>query len=186
MKRVKIILLCLFIFSFGTKTFAQLEPSIYSGFIIGRQINGTVPLGTELKYKQVSFETALIYIFETGFFQVHDFPQRQRIDFELGIKYHFDNKVFIGLNYGYLDGPHYKCGTAHTDNEVLKKMRGFTWSLGYRRSICKQFWLAGFAGITYKLGTEQYVDIGFFGPVTPIQPASFRGGVTLGYNLYKQ
>jgi len=177
----KIILLSLFILLFGTKTFAQIQmkpSSIYTGVMGLNNLNFSIPVGCEWQYKQFSFEVAPVFVLMQGLGSVTIIPDWQRFDFDLGIKYHFGKGIFTGLNYGYVDGPlYYK----NTDNDKGGKLRGFTWSLGYRHTISGTFYASAFAGLTFRHGYEQY-EYRFFGS-SPAESTSFRIGLTIGYKL---
>jgi len=182
MKIIKIILLSLFALPLGTKTFAQMKPSsIYTGVTcLYDELNLSFPLGCEWQYKQFSFETAVVVVLG-GLSSVSHFSTWRHLDFDLGAKYFSSTGVFMGLNYGYVDGPLYNVNTEYGDDKGNKKLRGFTWSFGYRYTINKKLYIAAFAGITLRPGYEQ-LEHRFFG-VWRAEFISFREGITIGYKI---
>ena len=184
MKHLKIILLSLFILSFGTKTLAQWKPySIYTGITcLIEELNFSFPIGLEWQYKHFSFEAAPVFVFG-GLGSVRPFPLYQHLDFDLGVKYHLGEGIFTGLNYGYVDGPLYNRNADYPDYGSEKgstKLRGITWSVGYRYTM-KKLYLSAFLGFTYRPGYEQF-EHSFFG-VYPVYPTSLREGITIGFKL---
>ena len=95
MKHTKNILLCLFISLFGTKTFAQLKPSIYTGVGLITNLGGIFGIGAEIKYKSVSFSAATGYENIFGDFDDNNY----HIDF--GVKLYSKYNLFGGINYVY-------------------------------------------------------------------------------------
>jgi len=128
MKHTKIIILCLFISLFGTKTFAQLKSSIYTGIGTVTNLGGIFGIGSEVKYKSVSFSAAmgLEYILE------HEYS------IDIGIKLYSKHNIFGGINFGYCKSPY----------PIYGPTNNFTFSLGYRRTIYKHLYGLGYLGAT--------------------------------------
>ena len=185
MKHLKIIQLSLFILLLGINSYAQWKPSsIYTGITgLYDALNFSFPIGSEWQYKQVSFEAALVIV-SGGIASVSHFPFYQHFDFDLGVKYYLGKGVFTGLNYGYVDGPLYSVNAEYgteKDEEGAAKLRGITWSLGYRFTINKKLYVSAFVGLTFRHSYEQF-EHRFFGR-TPAEFTSFREGITIGYKL---
>ena len=77
--------------------FSQITPSIYAGLGMGTNLGGAVGIGTEIRYKIVSFNCAI------GSW-IDEFPShtgaQSRFDYDLGLKLYSKYDLFLGVNYG--------------------------------------------------------------------------------------
>jgi hypothetical protein len=161
MKHSCIILLYLFILLFGTKAFAQWTPSIYTGWGLGTNLGGEIGVGSEIKYKRISFNVAVGSLLGESFLDYADsdaIGSYLRLDYDLGVKLYADFGGFLGVNYGIIAAS--TCYTA-PDLPQLKSEHGFSFTLGYRHSIYKNFYGLGFIGLTSNK-KYNYIEIPLF------------------------
>ena len=133
MKQLKIILLSLFISLFGIKSFAQLQPSIYTGVGLFTNLGGIFGIGSEVKYKSISFNAA------TGLDYILDYINGYSIySIDVGVKWYLSQYVYAGVNYDF----------SNRQKSVLGPFNNFTFSLGYRHTIYKHLYGMGYLGVT--------------------------------------
>ena len=186
MKHKKIILLSLFVLSFGTKFFAQLTPSIYAGCGLGTNIGGTVGMGTEVKYKMISFNVAIGSLLgKGGLWDIAPYSEigsSLKLDYDVGVKWYSDFGMFLGVNYGIIaTSTYYKESDTAQDFPQIKPQRGFSFTLGYRHSIYKNLYGLGFVGLTSSK-EQNYTSL-------PFRDDKFlfpRIGLILGYEFKKR
>ena len=135
MKYSKFILLCLFVSLFGTKSYAELKPSIYMGTGVYTNLGGIFGIGAELKYKSISFNCAL------GLECL--FLRNPLYNIDIGVKLYlrenvFGGSVFGGVNFGYSSKPEL----------FWTPINNFTFSIGYRHTIYKHLYGMGYLGLT--------------------------------------
>lgn len=152
-------------------TFSQITPSIYTGIGMGTNLGGAVGIGTEIRYKIVSFNCAI------GSW-VDEFPShtgaQSRFDYDLGLKLYPKYGVFLGTNYGLIGEALY---TKHGQDEMhFEKTHGFSFTIGYRRNIYKNIFGLTYLGLTSNKKENTYV---FFDDKSFIP----RLGIILGYDF---
>ena len=142
MKRtIFICVICLM--TIHSKIYSQVTPSIYAGWGLGTNIGGEIGIGSEIKYKMVSFNAAIGSWL--GEFPAHTGAQ-SRFDYDFGFKLYPYLGTYLGVNYGIIDEALYtKSGQ---DLLHFEKTHGFSFILGYRHSIYKNFYGSGFIGLT--------------------------------------
>lgn len=170
---MKYIITLVLLIGFQLNSFSQITPSIYTGFGMGTNLGGSIGLGTEIKYKKVSFNCAIgSWIDE---FPAHTGAQ-SRIDYDLGLKLYSKYGLFIGANYGIIGEALYtKDGQ---DIMHFEKTHGFSFTFGYRKSIYKNIYGLAYIGLTSnkKENTLSIFDDKTFFP---------RLGIILGYEFNK-
>ncbi|MDR0232671.1 MAG: hypothetical protein LBI82_11215 [Dysgonamonadaceae bacterium] len=146
-KTVFICVICLIIIH--SKTYSQVTPSIYAGCGLGTNIGGIVGIGSEVKYKMISFNVAIGSTLGGGGLldiATHsDIGPNLRLDYDFGVKLYSKVGVFLGLNYGLIGAEEY---TTESGLLLFEKTHGFSFTLGYRHSIYKNFYGLGFIGLT--------------------------------------
>lgn len=159
--------------SLSSLTYSQLKPSVYAGIGLGTNLGGTVGIGSEIKYKFISFNAAV------GSW-LGEFPEhtgdKSRLDYDFGIKVYPYKGLFLGVNYGLLGSALYS-----KQNQSLlhfEKTRGFSFTLGYKQSVYKNtFIMAYFGTTTNKM--ENTLNLGDNSGFLP------RLGIILGYDFIK-
>jgi hypothetical protein len=164
-----ILLICL-----QFNTFSQITPSIYTGIGMGTNLGGAVGIGSEIRYKIVSFNCAI------GSW-IDEFPShtgaQSRFDYDLGLKLYSKYGLFLGTNYGIIGEALYtKDGQ---DMMHFEKTHGFSFTLGYRRSIFNNIFGMAYIGLTSnkKENTLAIFDDKSFIP---------RLGIIFGYDFKKK
>ena len=143
MKKYRLILMMICLMCFKTSANSQIIPSIYCGWGLGTNLGGEIGIGSELKYKQVSFSGAIgSWI---GSFPEHS-GDKSRFDYDFGLKLYSKIGLYIGLNYGVIDEALYT--KANYINLYFEKTHGFSYTLGYKHSIYKNIYGLGFVGLT--------------------------------------
>ena len=156
-----------------TNTFSQIIPSIYTGLGRGTNLGGAVGIGTEYRYKIVSFNCAIgSWI---GEFPSHTGAQ-SRFDYDLGLKLYSKYGLFLGTNYGIIGEAIYT--KEGQDLMHFEKTHGFSFTIGYRRNICKNVFGMAYLGLTSNKEENT---------LTVFDDKSFipRLGIILGYDLKK-
>ena len=153
---------------------SQIKPSIYTGIGMGTNLGGTVGIGTEIRYKIVSFNCAIgSWIDELP---SHSGAQ-SRFDYDLGLKLYSKYGLFLGTNYGIIGEALYtKDGQ---DIMHFEKTHGFSFTIGYRRNIFKNVYGLAYIGLTSnkKENTLAVFDDKSFMP---------RLGILLGYDFKRK
>jgi len=168
--------------SFAIKTFAQLIPSIYIGCGTGTNIGGVFGIGSEIKYKMVSLNVATGSMFGDDFLVFSSAPNIGSslwFGYDFGVKLHSDLGAFFGVNYGIIGASkYYTEKDLSQDFPQYESVNGFSFSLGYRHSIYKNFYGQYFIGLTSKK-KYNYMD-------APILDAKYiypRIGLIMGYEF---
>lgn len=165
------VILLLIILAFQYNLNAQIQPSIYSGIGLGTNLGGLAGIGTEIKYKAVSFN------FAVGSW-LNELPEhtgaQSRLDYDFGIKFYSKLGIFAGINYGIIGEALYtKKGQ---DIMHFAKTRGFSFTLGYRRNMYKNLYGLVYFGVT---SNERENQICIFGNCSFLP----RMGVLIGYEF---
>lgn len=140
MKRVLIFTLLI---ALQLNIYSQITPSVYTGIGMGTNLGGAVGIGTEIRYKMISFNCAIgSWIDE---FLAHTGDQ-SRFDYDFGLKLYSKYGLFLGTNYGIIGEALYtKDGQ---DIMHFEKTHGFSFTLGYRRNIYKNIFGMAYIGLT--------------------------------------
>lgn len=155
-------------------TFSQITPSIYTGIGMGTNLGGAVGIGTEIRYKIVSFNCAI------GSW-IDEFPShtgaQSRLDYDLGLKLYSKYGLFLGTNYGIIGEALYtKDGQ---DIMHFEKTHGFSFTLGYRRNVYKNIFGMAYIGLT---SNKKENTLAIFDDKSYIP----RIGIILGYDFLKK
>lgn len=171
MKYITILILLL---GLQLSTFSQITPSIYTGIGMGTNLGGAVGIGTEIRYKIVSFNCAVgSWIDE---FPAHTGAQ-SRLDYDLGLKLYSKYGLFLGTNYGIIGEALYtKDGQ---DIMHFEKTHGFSFTIGYRRNIYKNIFGLAYFGLT---SNKQENTLAIFDDKSFVP----RIGIILGYDFKKK
>jgi len=172
-------------FLFATKTFAQQTPSVYTGWGFGTNIGGELGIGSEIKYKSVSFNLATGCMFGEDFLS---YPPYSNIGsflcfgYDFGVKLHSSFGMFFGVNYGIIGASKYydEKISSSQNHPQYESVNGFSFTLGYRFSIYNNFYGLCFVGLTSNK-KYNYIEI-------PILEAKYifpRIGLILGYEFKK-
>jgi len=154
-----------------SKIYSQIIPSIYTGYSMGTNIGGEIGIGSEIKYKMISFNAAIGSLL--GKLPAHT-GAKTRFDYDFGIKLYPYSGAFLGVNYGLIDAKLYtKSGQ---DLLHFEKIHGFSFTLGYRHSIYKNLYGLGFIGLTSNKKVNYFT---LFGNKTFIP----RIGLLIGYEF---
>ena len=154
--------------------FSQITPSIYAGLGMGTNLGGAVGIGTEIRYKIVSFNCAI------GSW-IDEFPShtgaQSRFDYDLGLKLHSKYGLFLGANYGIIGEALYT--KDEQDLMHFEKTHGFSFTIGYRRNIYKNIFGMAYIGLTSnkKENTLAIFENKSFIP---------RFGIIFGYDFMKK
>ena len=153
--------------------FSQITPSIYAGLGRGTNLGGVVGIGTEIRYKIVSFNCAI------GSW-IDEFPShtgaQSRFDYDLGIKLYSKYGIFLGTNYGIIGEALY--AKESQDIMYFEKTHGFSFTIGYRRNIHKNVFGMAYIGLTSNK-EENTLTISDNKSFIP------RLGIILGYDFKK-
>lgn len=154
--------------------YSQISPSVYTGIGMGTNLGGAIGIGSEIRYKMVSFNCAI------GSW-IDEFPEhtgaKSRFDYDIGLKLYSKYGLFVGTNYGLIGEALYtKDGQ---DIEHFEKTHGFSFTLGYRCDIYKNIFGLAYIGLTSNK-KENYLTI--FGDKTFLP----RLGLIFGYDFKKK
>lgn len=152
-------------------SFSQVEPSVYAGMGLGTNLGGMFGVGTEIKYKIVSFNAAV------GTW-TDEFPEhtgaKSRFDYDVGLKLYSEVGLYAGLNYGIIGAALY----TKTGQDLLhyEKTHGFSFTIGYKRNIYKNTFASFYLGLTSNQA-ENHISV--------FDNSSFlpRIGILLGYDF---
>jgi len=170
---------------FPTNTFSQPVTSIYTGLGFGTNIGGVFGIGSEIKYKMVSFNFAIGCMYREHFLDFpyySDFWQTLWLGYDFGVKLHSDFGLFFGVNYGIIGASKYYTEEDRSQNHPqYESVNGLSFTLGYRRSIYKNFYVQYYVGLTSKK-EYNYMEV-------PILDAKYiypRIGLIFGYEFNKR
>ena len=162
------------LFGLNLSIYSQITPSLYTGIGMGTNIGGTIGIGSEIRYKMVSFNCAI------GSW-IDEFPAhtgaKSRFDYDVGLKLYSKYGLFAGTNYGLIGEALYT-----KDGQELmhfEKTHGFSFTLGYRHDIYKNIFGLVYIGLTSDK-KENYLTI--FGDKTFFP----RLGIIFGYDFKKK
>ena len=148
-RKVLIFICIIYLMTIHSKTYSQVTPAIYAGCGLGTNIGGIVGIGSEVKYKMISFNVAIgSTLGDGGLLDIathSDIGSSLRLDYDFGIKLYSKLGAFLGLNYGLIGAEEY---TTESGLLLFEKTHGFSFTLGYRHSIYKNFYGLGFIGLT--------------------------------------
>lgn len=171
---MKHILTFALLIGFSFYVFSQVTPSVYAGIGMGTNLGGAVGIGSEIRYKMVSFNCAI------GTW-VDEFPEhtgaKSRFDYDVGLKLYSKYGLFVGTNYGIIGEALYtKNGQ---DMMHFEKTHGFSFTLGYRHEIYKNIFGLAYIGLTSSK-KENYIGIFDRNSFFP------RLGIIFGYDFKKK
>ena len=160
---------------------AQINPSVYAGLGNYTNLGGTVGIGTEIRYKFISVNTAIGYdgcnqVFShRGYYagkeRVGDNPF---IGFDVGVKCYFYKGFFGGVNYGLL-GKY--CLEETAERVRVNNFYDFSFTLGYKWHSYKGLYGMAWMGVTSNREANQFVFV--FGSRSFIP----RAGLIIGYEF---
>ena len=127
---------------FNSNIYSQIIPSVYTGIGMGTNLGGAIGIGSEIRYKMVSFNFAI------GSW-IDEFPEhtgaKSRFDYDVGLKLYSKYGLFVGTNYGLIGEALYTSGQ---DIMHFEKTHGFSFTLGYRHDIYKNIFGLAYIGLT--------------------------------------
>ncbi len=171
MKRIAIIIMIL---GFQVAAFAQITPSVYTGFGMCTNLGGSIGIGTEMKYKFISVNAAVGSW--AGKLPAHTGLQSP-FGFDVGLKVYPIKGWFLGVNYGIMNEALY---TEHSsEGWHFQKDCGFSFTTGCRWSFYK-----GLYGLVY-VGVTESKDVNSPN-VMGMQMFIPRFGFILGWDFLKQ
>lgn len=171
MKKIIIIIALLCI---QVAAFAQITPSVYAGVGMGTNLGGGVGIGTEMKYKFISFNAAVGCWGKK--LPEHTGPQIQ-LGYDVGFKVYPIKGWFLGVNYGIMSEPLYIEDASGSMN--LQNVQGFSFSTGYRLRFYKGLYGMAYLGITDSKKINKPVILGK-------QMAIPRFGFIVGWDFLKK
>lgn len=166
--------LLIVLFAINLNSYSQINPSVYVGYGNGTNIGGNVGIGTEIKYKMFSANAAI------GSW-IDEFPEhtgaKNRFDYDFGVKIYSKIGIFAGVNYGLISTSLY---TKNGQEKLhFEKVRAFSFTIGYRRTIYKNLYGLVFLGLTSNKD-ENYIKIFDEEDFFP------RIGLLIGFELNKK
>ena len=147
---MKHIIAIILLFGLQAAAFAQIVPSVYVGMGTGTNLGGTSGIGTEIRYKMVSVNTAVgtAWIKDKG----HHPDSQSPLGLDLGLKVYPIKGWFLGANYGVISEGSGTCEDCSDGELLFKKRWGFSFTTGYRWRFYKGLYGMGFVGLTDKKG----------------------------------
>ena len=170
---MKYICILLLFIGFELNNYSQIQPSVYTGYGIFTNLGGPVGVGSEFRYKIISFNCAVgIYPVK---FSSHTIAQ-SRFDYDFGLKLYSKYGLFVGINYGIIGDVLYNVSL---DTMRYEKIHGFSFTLGYRWSIYYNVFGLVYFGLTSDK-RENIIDILGNKGFIP------RLGILIGYDFKKK
>jgi hypothetical protein len=158
---------------FNTPIFSQITPSVYTGIGTGTNLGGIVGIGGEVKYNFLSLNVAVGHLLGRQLPEHHT-GAKSEFSYDFGCKLYSKWGVFGGINYGLLGAALYS--KEGQDELHFEKRYGFSFTIGYRRSIYKHIYGLAFFGLTSKK-EENFVPLPFDKVFLP------RMGLIIGYEF---
>lgn len=120
-------------------------PSLYLGLGTGTNIGGTVGVGVEVRVARQLAASVALGVWPEALRE--EALGGDAFDFDVGVKaYPTGRWLFAGINYGII---HAEVSTPRAERfPVLRKRRGFTFSLGLRTPPLRGLYASGFVGVT--------------------------------------
>jgi len=179
MRRTKIItILVSLLLLANSKSFSQVEASVYAGLGTWTNLGGPRGIGTEIKYKTFSFSFAT-----GGWIIMEDVEETKRLwNLDMGVKfYNPKQNFFLGINYGTIGRTATHVFYDFYNKERTVEFKNYfrpSFSVGWKFTIYNRFYGMGYVG-----AASDYLS---FLPkdqrVFPIVP---RFGFMIGYTLWK-
>ncbi len=155
MKRIITIVLLL---GLQVAAFAQITPSVYTGYGMGTNLGGLVGIGTEVRYKRISANAAIGGSYFTGYEHVKLIGDHPNLGFDVGIKCYVIKGLFAGVNYGLVDKHHRSTGEFKVRR--VEDVMAFSFTIGYKQNIYKGLYGMGYLGFTDSKNINKPIILG--------------------------